>query len=187
MVMLCDVWETQVQHRISFLPAVRVHCWHWEAHFEQENEKLCISNKEPRRILFWVYPSSSRECQFLKCFSTKPAWSRAGRVFPVTFPCSGNTRFHLHGSKYLAEVFPLYNSLSLIFFILSYHFRVICSLLEPIDGFLCAATNMMKYLTRSHFLLDVECFIHFSLQNFLQEGQSGKNRKPGGWKWKALT
>lgn len=42
---------------------------------------------------------------------------------------------------------------------------VTCSPSETICGFLCTVARMTKYLIRSHFLLDVECFIHFSLHN----------------------
>lgn len=42
---------------------------------------------------------------------------------------------------------------------------ITCSPLETICGFPCTVTSMIKYLTRSHFLLDVECFIHFSLHS----------------------
>lgn len=39
----------------------------------------------------------------------------------------------------------------------------------------------MKYLTRSHFLLGVECFINFSLQKFLQEVKVERRGEQKNW------
>ena len=72
--------------------------------------------------------------------------------------------FHIHTTSWV--------SFSSFYHVIS---EITCFPLETICGFLCTVTSLMQYLMRSHFLLDVECFIPFSSHS-LSKRESGKKR-----------